>query len=60
MSKRDVVNETHKPIKQNFKRRNIILKGIADLWKADLVKMIPYSRFNKGFHYLLTNILLSC
>jgi len=25
-------------------------------WQADIVEMHPYSRFNKGYHYILTVI----
>lgn len=56
MSKEQLVNELHKPIRRNFKRRRVILKGINDLWQADLVEMIPYSTNNRGFKYLLTVI----
>lgn len=56
MSKRQVVNELHKPARRNFKRRTVILKGINDLWQADLVIMNNYSTDNNGFRYLLTVI----
>lgn len=56
MSKRQVVEELHKPARRNFKRRHVIIKGYDDLWQADLVEMIPYSSQNKGFNYLMTVI----
>lgn len=34
----------------------MITYEIDDLWQADLVEMIPYSKMNKGFKYMLTVI----
>ncbi|EFA12198.1 Putative uncharacterized transposon-derived protein F54H12.3-like Protein [Tribolium castaneum] len=51
--KRQVVNELHAPARVNFKRRRVIVKGLNDLLQLDLVEMIPYSRVNKGFKYIL-------
>lgn len=56
MSKRQLVEELHKPARRNFKRRRVIVKGIDDLWQADLVEMIPYAKVNKNYRYLLTVI----
>lgn len=56
MSKRQVVNELHKPARKNFKRRRVIIKGFDDLWQADLVEMGAYAELNKDFRYLLTVI----
>lgn len=54
--KQQLVNELHSPARRNFKRRTVILKGINDLWQADLVEMGDYSSKNKGYKYLLTII----
>jgi len=54
--KEDVINELHKPSRKNYKRRRVIVKGLNDLWQADLVSMIPYSKFNKGYKYMLVVI----
>jgi len=56
MSKAQIVNELHKQARRNFKRRVVIIKGIDDLWQADLVEMGTYSTYNKGFRFLLTVI----
>ena len=56
MSKRQVVLELHKPARKIFKRRRVIIKGLDDLWQADLVEMIGYSKVNKGYKYLETII----
>lgn len=56
MSKLDIVNEIHKPARKNFQRRSVIIKGIDDLWQADLIDMQKYSKENKGFNYILVVI----
>lgn len=56
MSKKQIVNELHKPARRNYPRRRVITKGIDDLWQCDLVEMIPYARENKGYKYMLTII----
>ncbi|XP_026830902.1 uncharacterized protein LOC113563443 [Ooceraea biroi] len=54
--KRRLVEELHAPVRRNFPRRRFIVRGYDDLWQADLVEMRPYSRFNRGYHYILTVI----
>src|SRR5437588_601137 len=54
--KKDVVDELHKPARKRFKRRRVIVKGLHDLFQADLVEMIPYAKFNRGFRYILVVI----
>ena len=54
--KAEIVEELHRPARKNFPRRNTVLKGINDLYQADLVEMIPYSKVNRGFKYILTII----
>ena len=51
-----VVNELHKPARKFFPRRHVIVKGLNDLFQADLIEMIPYARQNSGFKYILTVI----
>jgi len=53
MSKREIANELHKPARKNFTRRRVNVYGKNDLWQADLVEMIPYSKKNGGFKYIL-------
>ncbi|KAI8124118.1 hypothetical protein CVS40_5182 [Lucilia cuprina] len=43
-------------MKVNFVRRRVIMKGIDDLWQADLVEMWNYSKFNNGYRFILTII----
>lgn len=56
MSREQIVNELHRKARVNFPRRNVVIKGIDDLWQIDLVEMIPYAKENKNFKYLLTVI----
>lgn len=56
MSKLQVVNEIHKPVRKNFTRRRFIQKGLNDTWQIDLVEMIPFAKMNNGYKYLFTGI----
>ena len=54
--RKHIAYELHKPARRNFKTRYVELKGINDLYQADLVEMIPFAKLNKGFKYILTMI----
>lgn len=56
MSKEQLVNEIHKPARRNFERRSVVLKGIDDLWQADLADFQSLKTYNKGFSYVLVII----
>lgn len=58
MSKIEIVNEIHKPARKNFKRRCVTLKGIDDLWQADLIDIQNLRQYNKGFNYIL--VVIDC
>ncbi|XP_060873724.1 uncharacterized protein LOC132947448 [Metopolophium dirhodum] len=58
MSKREIANELHKPARKNFTRRRVNVYGKNDLWQADLVEMIPYSKVNGGYKYIL--VVIDC
>lgn len=51
-----LAKELHKQARKNYPRRNVQLKGMNDLYQADLVDMIKFSRWNKGYKYILTII----
>lgn len=55
-SKSGIVKELHKGARRNFPRRYVTIKGLSDLYQADIVEMLPYSRLNKGYNYILTMI----
>lgn len=53
-----LVNELHKSARKNFKRRRIVIKGIDDLWQADLAEMGNYARENHKNRYIL--VVIDC
>lgn len=58
MSKIQVVNEIHKAARRNFIRRSVVLKGIDDLWQADLIDFVNLKSFNHGYKFIL--VVLDC
>ena len=44
----------HKSVRRRFPVRSYRAKYPSQFWQADLVEMIPFSRINKGFKYILT------
>ena len=48
--------ELNKPIIHKFKRKKSIVNYIAHIHSADLVDMKMYSKINKGYNYIFTNI----
>lgn len=56
--KADVVKELHKPARKKFPRRRTIIKGLDDLWQADLTEFGLYARENKGFKFIL--VVIDC
>lgn len=56
MSKKEIIDELHKSARRNFPRRCTVIKGIDDLWQADLIDLQKYSNFNKGHKYILVVI----
>jgi len=56
--KANVVDEIHAPARRNFARRKTIVKGLYDLWQADLAQMDMYSKDNNGYKYIL--VIICC
>lgn len=56
--KSQIIAEIHKPVRRNYKRRKVILKGISDLFQSDLCVLANYARYNKGYKYIL--IVIDC
>ena len=48
-----LADELHKPIKRNFTRQCVIVNHIDEIWCSDLVEMQQFSKWNKGYRYLL-------
>lgn len=56
--KEGIVNELHRPARKNYARRRVIIKGIDDLWQADLLDLQPHAKDNEGQKYIL--IVIDC
>ena len=52
----DLSNELNKPIINKFPRQKIIVNHINEIHSTDLVDMTQYSKMNKGYKYIFTNI----
>ena len=48
-----LADELHTPIKRKFTRRRVITNHIDEIWASDLVEMQQFSKWNKGYRYLL-------
>ena len=52
----DLSNELNKPTIQKFERQKVIVNHINEIHSTDLVDMTQYSKINKGYKYIFTNI----
>ena len=52
----DLSNELNKPVINKFERKKVIVNHIDEIHSCDLVDMTKYSRMNKGYKYIFTNI----
>jgi len=52
----ELAEELHKPVVKKFRKRKVYVKGIDEIWAADLIEMQVYSDYNDGVKYLLTII----
>ena len=52
----DLSNELDKPVINKFERKKVIVNHIDEIHSCDLVDMVKYSRMNKGYKYIFTNI----
>ena len=52
----DLSNELNKPTIQKFERQKVIVNHINEIHSTDLVDMSQYSKMNRGYKYILTNI----
>ena len=52
----DLSEELNKPVTHKFKRKKTIVNYIDHIHSADLVDMKMYSKIDKGYNYILTNI----
>ena len=49
-------NELNKPTIQKFERQKIIVNHINEIHSTDLVDMSQYSKINRGYKYIFSNI----
>ena len=52
----DLSNKLNKPTINKFERKKVIVNHINEIHSADLVDMTQYSKFNKSYKYIFTNI----
>ena len=52
----DLSQELNKLVINKFERKKVIVNYIDEIHSCDLVDMIKYSRMNKGYKYIFTNI----
>ena len=52
----DLSQELNKPTIQKFERKKVIVNHINEIHSTDLVDMTQYSKINKGYKYIFTNI----
>ena len=53
---KDLSNELNKPSINKFERQKVIVNHINEIHSTDLVDMTQYSKMNKGYKYIFTNI----
>ena len=52
----DLSEVLNKPVINKFERKKVIINYIDEIHSCDLVDMVNYSRMNKGYKYIFTNI----
>ena len=52
----DLSEELNKPVINKFERKKVIVNHIDEIHSCDLADMAKYSRMNKRFKYIFTNI----
>ena len=52
----DLSNELNKPTINKFPRKKLIVNHINEIHSTDLVDMTQYSKINKGYKYIFTNM----
>ena len=52
----DLSEELNKPVINKFERKKVIVNHIDEIHSCDIADMTKYSRMNKGYKYIFTNI----
>ena len=53
---KDLSEELNKPVINKFERKKIVINHIDEIHSCDLVNMVKYSKVNRGYKYIFTNI----
>ena len=53
---KDLSEELNKPVINKFERKKIVINHIDEIYSCDLVDMIKYSKVNREYKYIFTNI----
>ena len=53
---KDLSEELNKPVINKFERKKIVINHIDEIHSCDLVDMVKYSRVNRGYKYIFTNV----
>ena len=52
----DLSEELNKPVINKFERKKVIVNHTDEIHSCDLVDMLKYSKVNRGYKYIFTNI----
>ena len=52
----DLSEELNKPVISKFERKKVVLNYTDEIHSCDLVDMVKYSKVNRGYKYIFTNI----
>ena len=52
----DLSEELNKPVINKFERKKVIVNHIDEIHSCDLVDMVKYSRVNRAYKYIFTNV----
>ena len=52
----DLSNELNKGVINKFERKKVIINHIDEIHSGDIVDMVKYSKLNRGYKYIFTNI----
>ena len=55
-SMNDLSEELNKGVINKFERKKVVINHIDEIHSCDLVDMVKYSRVNRGYEYIFTNI----
>src|SRR6218665_2202756 len=54
MDRSAIAEELYRPVVRRFPKRRVVVRGIDEIWAADLADMQALAKDNDGFKYLLT------